>query len=94
MKFTMPSDCAASPHFVHSHLIGDIESWSKDIVKLDPPVAIIVAGQNTLRGVNIGTLTVRVADAQGVLRDILFPAMNVPGLGRHLFSWGGRRLRG
>ena len=34
----------------------------------------------------MGTLTVCVDDAQGFLHDILLPAMNVPGLDRHLFS--------
>ena len=57
----------------------------KDIMKLDPPATIVVAGHSTLRGVSMGTLIVRVTDAQGFLHDMLLPAMNVPGLGRHLF---------
>ena len=88
LKFTMTSDCGASSHLVDSNLIGDIESWMKDIVKLDPPATIFVAGRSTLRGVSMGTLTVRVIDAQGFLHDMLLPAMNVPGLSRHLFSGG------
>ena len=66
----------------------------KDIVKLDPPATIVVAGHNTLRGVSMGTLAVRVTDAQGFLHDMLLPAMNVPGLGRHLISGGTAALKG
>ena len=94
LKFTMTSDCGASSHFVDSNRIGDIESRMKDIVKLDPPATIVVAGHNTLRGVSMGTLTVRVTDAQGFLHDMLLPAMNMPGLGRHLFSGGMAALKG
>ena len=65
----------------------------KDIVKLDPPATIVVASRSTLRGVSMGTLTVRVTDAQGFLHDTLLPAMNVPGLGRHLFSGGTAGLK-
>ena len=66
----------------------------KNIVKLDPPTTIVIAGHSTLRGVSIGTLTVRVADAQGFLHDMLLPAMNVPGIGRHLLSGGTVALNG
>ena len=66
----------------------------KDIVRLDPPATIVVAGYSTLRGVSMGTLTVRVTDAQGVFHDMLLPAMNVPGLGRHLFSGGTAARKG
>ena len=58
----------------------------KDIVKLDQPTMILVAGHSTLTGVSIGTLTVRVSDAQGFLHGMLLSTMNVPGLGRHPFS--------
>ena len=40
------------------------------------------------------TLSVRVLDAQGVLLEMLFPAMNMPGLGRHLFPGGIAALKG
>ena len=66
----------------------------KDIVKLGPPAMIVVAGHSTLRGASMGTLTVRVTDAQGFLLDMLRPAINVPGLGRHLFSGGTAALKG
>ena len=66
----------------------------KDIVKLDPPATIVVAGHSTLRGVSMGTLTVCVTDAQGFLHDMLLPAMNVPGLGRHLFLGRTATLKG
>ena len=78
-KFTMTSDCGASSHFVYSNLIGDIESRITDIVKLGPPATIVVAGHSTLRGVSMGSLTVRVTDAQEFLHDMLLPAMNGPG---------------
>ena len=42
----------------------------------------------------MGTLTVRVTGTQGFLHDMLLPAMNVPGLGRHLFSEGTAALKG
>ena len=94
LNFTMTSDCGASSNFVDSNLIGDIESRRKDIVKLDPPATIVVAGHDTLRGVSMGTLTVRVTDAQEFLHDMLLPTMNVPGLGRHLFSGETAALKG
>ena len=90
----MSSECGASPHFVDSNFISDIESRMKDIVKLDPQATIVVAGHSILRGVSMDTLTVRVIDTQGFLHVMLLPAMNVPGLGRHLFSGGTRRLKG
>ena len=94
LKFTMTSDCGAASHFVDCNLVGGIESRMKDIVKLDPPATIVVAGHNTLRGVSMATLTVRVTDAQIFLHDILLPTMNVPGPGRHLFSGGTAALKG
>ena len=66
----------------------------KDIVKLDPPATIVVVGHSTLRVVSMGTFTVRVTDAQGFLHDMLLPAMNVPGLGRHLLSGRTATLKG
>ena len=63
-------------------------------MKLDPPATIVVASPNTLRGVSKGTLTVRITDAQRFLHDMLLPAMNVPGLGCHLFSGGSAALKG
>ena len=42
----------------------------------------------------MGTLTVRVTDAQGFFHSMLLPAMNVPGLGRHRFSGGTAALEG
>ena len=66
----------------------------KDIVKLDPPSMTAFAGYTTLRRVSMDTLTVRVIDAQGFLHGMLLPAMNVPGLGRHLFPGGMTVLKG
>ena len=66
----------------------------KDIVKLDPPATIVVTGHSTLRAVSMGILTVRVTDAQGFSHDMLLPAMNVPGLDRHLFPGGTVALKG
>ena len=66
----------------------------KDIVKLDPPATIVVAGHSTLREVSMGTLTVHVTDAQGFFLDMLLSAMKKPGLGRHLFSGGTAALKG
>ena len=40
------------------------------------------------------TLTARVTDAKGFFHDMLLPAINVPGLGRHLFSGGTTRHKG
>ena len=57
----------------------------KDIVKIDPAAAIIVASHSTLSGVSMGTLTVRITDAQGFLHDILLSAIYVPGLGFGFF---------
>ena len=93
LNFTLTSDCGASSHFVDSNLIGDIKSRMKSIVKLDSPATIVVAGHSTLRGVSMGTLTVRVTDAQGFRHDMLLAAMNVPGLGRHLFLGGTAALK-
>ena len=42
----------------------------------------------------MGTLTVRVADAQGFLYNMLLSAKNVPRLGRHLFPRGTAALKG
>ena len=84
----MTSDCGASSYFVDSHLIGDNESRMKDTAKLDPPATIVVADLNTLRGVSMGTFTVRVTEGQGFLDDMLLPAINLPRIGRHLFSGG------
>ena len=89
----MTSDCGASSHFIDSNLIGDIEPQMKDIVKLDPPATIVVGGHSTLRGVSVGTLTGRVTDVQGFLRNMSLQAMNVPGFGRHLFSGGTAALK-
>ena len=94
MKFTMTPDSGASSPVVDGHLIGDIESRMKNIVKLEPPAMIVVAGHSTLNGVNTGTLTIRVNDIQGSLHDMLLPAMNISGLGRHLFSRGAATLKG
>ena len=58
----------------------------KDIVKLDPRVTIVVADHSTLSRVSMGNLIVRFIDVQDILHDMLPPAMNVLGLGRHLFS--------
>ena len=93
LKFTMTSDCGASSYFVDSNLIGDIEARMKDIVKLDQPATIVVAGHSILRGISMGTLTVRVTDVQRFLHDMLLPAMNVLGLGRHLLSGGTAALK-
>ena len=90
----MTSDCGTSPHFVDSHLKGDMESRIKDIVIHDPPVTVIVAGHSTLSRVSIGTLTVRITGAQGYIHDMLLPAMNMPGLSRQLFSGGKAALKG
>ena len=90
----MTADCGASSYFVYSHLIGDIESRMKDIVKVDSPATIVVTGHSTLSGVSMGTLTVRVTDAQGFLHGMLLPAMNVPGLPVTCFQEGRWRLRG
>ena len=87
-KFNMTSSSGLSSHFVDGHLIGNIESRTKNIGKLDPPAALIVAIYSTTSGVGMGPLTVRGTDAQGFLYDILLPVMNVPRLGRHLFSGG------
>ena len=89
LKFAMTSDCGASSTF-----IGEIESRMKDTVKLDPPAMIVIAGHNTFKKVSMGILIVRVTDAQGFLHDMLLPAMNVPGLGRHLFSGGTAAMKG
>ena len=96
LKFTTISDCGAPSDYVHSNPIGDIESRMKDIVKLDPPATIVVAGHSKLRGVSVGTLTVTVSvtDGQDFLHDMLLPAINVSGLGRHLFSGGMVALKG
>ena len=90
----MMPDCGAASHFIDSNLIGDIESRMKNIVKLDPPSTIVVAGHSILRGVSMDTLTVRATDAEVILHDILLPVMNVSGLGRHLFSGGTVALEG
>ena len=66
----------------------------KNIMKLDPPATIVVAGHSTFRGVGVGTLTVCATDAQGFLHDMLLPAINVLGLGRHLFSGGMAAFKG
>ena len=42
----------------------------------------------------MGTLTVRVTDAQGFLNEMLLPPMNVPGLDRHLFLGGTAAFKG
>ena len=42
----------------------------------------------------MGTLIVRITDAQGFVHGMLLPAMNVPGLGHHLFSGGTAELKG
>ena len=42
----------------------------------------------------MGTLTVRVTDAQGFLHRMLLPAMNVPRLGHYLFSGGTAAFKG
>ena len=47
----------------------------KDSVKLDSSATIVVAGHSTPRGVSMGTLTVRVTDAQGFLHDKLLPVI-------------------
>ena len=97
LKFARTSDCEVSSYFVDSHLIGDIESRMKgimNIMKLGPPATFVAAGHSTLSGVSIDTLTVRVTDAQGFLHNMLLPAMNVPGLGCHLFSGGTAYLKG
>ena len=93
LKFTITSDCGASSYFVGSNLIGDIEARMKDIVKLDPPATIVVAGHSILRGVSMGTLAIRVTNVQRFLHDMLLPAMNVPGIGRHLLSGGTAALK-
>ena len=90
----MTSNCGASSHFVDSHLLGDIESWTKDIVKLDPSATIVVVGHRTPSEVSMGTLTVRVTNVQCFIHDMLLPAMNVPGLRRRLFSGGTAALKG
>ena len=59
----------------------------KDIVKVDPLTTIVIAGHKTLSRVTMIILTVRVTDAEHFLH-MLLPAMNVPGLGHHLFSEG------
>ena len=87
LKCTITLDFGASLHFVDSNVIGEIDSRMKNIVKLDPPATIVVAGHSTLSGISMGTLIVRVTDVQGFLHDLLLPAMNVPRLSRHLFPW-------
>ena len=52
----------------------------------DPPATITVAVYSTLRAVSIVTFIICVTDIQGFLHDTLLPALNMPGLGRHLFS--------
>ena len=66
----------------------------KDIVKLDPLATIVVASNRTLRGVSMSTLTVRVPNAQSFLHDMILSAMNLPGLGRQLFSGEMAALKG
>ena len=65
----------------------------KDIVKLYPLATITIAGHSTLRGVSMGTLIVRVTDAQGFLHMFLL-AMMYRGLAVTYFRAGRRRLRG
>ena len=66
----------------------------KDIVKLDLPATIVIAGHSTLSGVSMGTLTVRVTDGQTFFLDMVLPAIIVLRLGRHLFSVGTVALKG
>ena len=87
LKCTISLDSEASLHFVDSSVIGEIDSRMENIVKLEPPATIVVAGHSTLSGVSMDILIVRVTDTQGFLHDMLLPVMNVPRLGRHLFSW-------
>ena len=82
-----------SSHIVDSH-ISDFESRMKDIVKLDPPTTIVIADHSTLSEVSMGTLLVRVTDAQYFTHDMLLPAMNIPGLDRYLFLGGTVSLKG
>ena len=84
----MTSDCGVSLHFVDSHLIGDIESRMKDFVKFDPSATIVDSGRSTISVFSMSTLTVCATDAKGSFHDLLLPAMNMSGLGRHLFSGG------
>ena len=81
-------------HFVDSHLIGNIESRMKDIVKLDLPATTVITDHSTPSGVSMGTLSVRVTGVQDFLRDMFLPAVNVPGLSRHLFSGRAANLKG
>ena len=66
----------------------------KDIMKLDPPATIVVAGHSTLRRASMATLTVRVTNIQGFFHDMLLLVKNVTGLCRHLFSGGTAALEG
>ena len=42
----------------------------------------------------MGTLAPRITDVQGLIYDTVLPAINMPGLGRHLVSGGTATLRG
>ena len=90
----MTSDCGASSHFVDSHLVGNIESRIKDIVKIDPPATIDIANHSMLSGVGVGTLIIRVTDTEDFLHDMLLPTTSVPEYGRHLISRGTSVLKG
>ena len=59
-------------------------SRMKDIIKVNSPAMTAIAGHSILSGVSMGTLTVRLTDAQGLIHDMVLPAMNVLGLGRHM----------
>ena len=88
----MSSDCGTSLHFLQNHLIGDIRLRIKITVKLNSSVKIAVTDHSIFSG-SMGTLSVRVANAQDFLHDMVLPAMNVPGLGRHLFQEGRWHLK-
>eukprot|EP00752_Nemacystus_decipiens_P017171 g15384.t1 len=92
--FTMTVDTGASSHFLDSELIPELEKRMIEYTKIDPPLAITVAGQGQLHGTAKGALKVIVTDLQGNPRSVRLPFICVPTLGRHLFSGGTARKQG
>ena len=84
--FQLLVDSGSSKHFIDPELIRGVESRMQEYTRIEPPIEIIAAGNNVLRGTAQGILLVVVRGTDDALRTVKLAIVLVPGLKRNIFS--------
>ena len=71
--FQLLVDSESSKHLIDTELIRGVESRMQEYTRVEPPMGIIAAGNNVLRGTAQGILLVVVRGADDALRTVKLP---------------------